>query len=159
MLTLALVCVGRMKAGAERDLATRYLDRARAGGRALGLAVELKEIAESKARRPADRKAEEAQAIRQAAGRARLLLLDETGASITSEAFATLLKGALDTSGPGLALVVGGADGLDATLYAEAAHAIAFGAMTWPHQLVRIMAAEQVYRSITILAGHPYHRA
>jgi 23S rRNA (pseudouridine1915-N3)-methyltransferase len=36
---------------------------------------------------------------------------------------------------------------------------IAFGAMTWPHQLARIMATEQIYRATTILAGHPYHRA
>ena len=56
------------------------------------------------------------------------------------------------------AIVIGGPDGLDGALRARG-QVIAFGAMTWPHQLVRIMAAEQIYRAMTILAGHPYHRA
>ena len=57
-----------------------------------------------------------------------------------------------------LVLALGGPDGFDPALRAQAAQVLAFGAMTWPHQLARIMAAEQIYRAITILAGHPYHR-
>jgi 23S rRNA (pseudouridine1915-N3)-methyltransferase len=56
------------------------------------------------------------------------------------------------------ALAIGGPDGLDPALKAEARALIAFGAMTWPHQLVRAMAAEQLYRALSILSGHPYHR-
>ena len=159
MVRVSLVCVGRLKAGPERDLATRYLDRARLAGRAMGLDIASREIDESRARRPADRRMEEAGAIRAAAGSdTHLIVLDETGDAVGSEAFAALLDGAR-TDGRGLALVIGGPDGLDPALRKMASLRIAFGAMTWPHQLVRIMASEQVYRAVTILAGHPYHRA
>ena len=63
-----------------------------------------------------------------------------------------------DAGTPALVLALGGPDGFDPALRAQAAQVLAFGAMTWPHQLARIMAAEQIYRAITILAGHPYHR-
>lgn len=159
MLSLVLVCVGRAKAGAERDIATRYLERAKLAGRGLGLTVDLREIPESKARRPADRKAEESQAIRIAAGDGAMFALDETGRSIGSEAFADIVRAALDGGAKSLALVVGGPDGLDPDLRDTATQVIALGAMTWPHQLVRILVAEQIYRAVTILTGHPYHRA
>ncbi len=159
MLTVSLVCVGRLKVGPERELAARYLDRARAAGRGMGLAVASHEIDESRARRPAERRVEEAVAVRAAIGPdTELIALDETGDAIGSEAFAALLERAR-SGGRDLALVVGGPDGLDPALRGAASRRIAFGAMTWPHQLVRIMASEQVYRAITILAGHPYHRA
>ncbi len=148
-----------MKAGAERDLAGRYLDRARLAGNPLGLAVELREIPESKARRPADRKIEEAEAIRAATAGAVLLAFDERGRSIDSETFAGLFRKALDGGEQALALVIGGPDGLDPALRDAARETIALGAMTWPHQLARILLAEQIYRAITILSGHPYHRA
>ena len=85
-------------------------------------------------------------------------MLDERGKSPTSEAFAEDVGKARDSGLPALALVIGGPDGLDAALR-NGATSIAFGAMTWPHQIVRIMAAEQIYRAITILTGHPYHRS
>lgn len=159
MLRLTLICVGKAKAGAERDLADRYLERARLAGRALGLAVDLKDIDESRARRPADRKADEAKALAAALSpETQVITLDETGRTLDSAAFAQLIGAARDGGLSSLALVIGGPDGLDQAFRQRAAHVIAFGAMTWPHQLVRIMAAEQVYRAVTILAGHPYHR-
>ena len=159
MLSVTLVCVGRLKAGAERDIAGRYLDRASLAGRALGFDVDLRELPESKARRPADRKAEEADALRTATADRIRIVFDETGRGISSETFAGLIRAALDTGGASLALIIGGPDGLDPTFRDEARHVLAFGQMTWPHQLVRIMLAEQIYRATTILAGHPYHRA
>ena len=159
MLALTLVCVGRARAGAERDLAARYLERATLAGRPLGLAVSLREVDESRARRPDDRKAEEARAIRAAIGSHAFIALDETGQAMDSVRFASLVGTTRDEGSAALAIVIGGPDGLDPGFRREAAHTIAFGAMTWPHQLVRIMAAEQLYRAVTILAGHPYHRA
>lgn len=155
-----LIAVGRMKAGPERELCARYLERAAASARGAGFTgVEAREIDESRARRPEDRKAEEAQAIRALVPiGARLILLDERGKSPTSEAFAADIARARDAGAPALALVIGGPDGLDPSLR-EGNSVVALGAMTWPHQLVRIMAAEQIYRAITILTGHPYHRA
>ena len=107
----------------------------------------------------ADGRAEEARALRAILPPgARLILLDERGKSVSSEAFAADMGRARDSGIPALVLAIGGPDGFDPALRAEAAQVLAFGAMTWPHQLVRIMSAEQLYRAITILAGHPYHR-
>ncbi len=159
MLRVSLVCVGHVKAGVERDLAARYLERARLAGRAVGLSLDLREIDESRARRPEDRKAEEARAIlARLEPRAVVVALDERGAAIDSAAFAGLVAATRDEGAEALAVVIGGPDGLDPAFKKTAAHIIAFGAMTWPHQLVRVMASEQLYRAVTILTGHPYHR-
>lgn len=160
MLRISLVCVGRAKAGAERDLAARYLERARLAGRSAGLCFELRELDESRARRADDRRVEEAKAISAViAPNSMMLALDEAGLTLGSETFAALIGAARDDGTPSLAIVIGGPDGLDAALLRSSHKTLAFGAMTWPHQLARIMTAEQLYRAVTILTGHPYHRA
>jgi 23S rRNA (pseudouridine1915-N3)-methyltransferase len=158
---LILACVGRLKSGPEREIALRYLARAAAGARAVGLTgVDMREFDESRGRRPEDRRAEEAKSLRSVipAG-ARLVLFDERGTPATSPEFAADIGRARDGGAPAYVLAIGGADGFDPDFRAEARMVIAFGAMTWPHQLARIMATEQIYRATTILAGHPYHRA
>jgi 23S rRNA (pseudouridine1915-N3)-methyltransferase len=156
---LVLVSVGRTKAGPECDLTERYLERATAAGRGLGLAFEHREIDQSRARRPQDRKLEEAKAIRPVLSDAtRLIACDQGGRSLTSAEFAADLGKSRDQGVPMVSLVLGGQDGLDPDLRAEADLVLAFGAMTWPHQLARTMAAEQIYRAVMILSGHPYHR-
>jgi 23S rRNA (pseudouridine1915-N3)-methyltransferase len=158
---LILGAVGRLKAGPERELATRYVDRARAACRSVGFTgLDVRELDEGRARRPEERKAEEARALAALTPPgARIVALDERGSIIASEAFANDLARARDAGAPAYALLIGGPDGLDPALRAQAALVLAFGAMTWPHQLVRVMASEQIYRAITILSGHPYHRA
>lgn len=160
-MKLILGAVGRLKAGPERELATRYIERTRAACRSVGLTgLDVRELDESRARRAEERKAEEARALAALApAGARLIALDERGANATSEAFAHDLARARDAGAPAYALLIGGPDGLDPALRAQANLVLGFGAMTWPHQLVRVMAAEQIYRAITILSGHPYHRA
>jgi 23S rRNA (pseudouridine1915-N3)-methyltransferase len=153
-----LICVGRLKAGAERDLSDRYLERTRAAGRALGLTLDVKELDEAAGRRAADRKAGEAALIEKLVAGGRLVAFDETGRALDSLGFAALLRAGLDDGLSSLSFVIGGPDGLDEAIRARASDVIAFGAMTWPHQLVRIMASEQIYRAVTILLGHPYHR-
>jgi 23S rRNA (pseudouridine1915-N3)-methyltransferase len=159
-MRVILTAIGRLKAGPERDLCARYMERAAASARAIGLTgVDLRELEEGRARRAEDRKVEEARAVRALIPPgARLILLDERGKNLTSEAFAQDLARARDAGSPGFVVAIGGPDGFDAELRAQAHLVAAFGAMTWPHQLVRIMAAEQIYRAITILSGHPYHR-
>ena len=149
-----------MKAGPERDICARYLERAQAASRGVGLTgVEMRETDESRARRPEDRKCEEARFLTaQIPAGARIIVLDERGKTLGSEAFAADIGAARDAGAPAYALLIGGPDGIDPELRAKASMVLAFGAMTWPHQLVRIMAAEQIYRAITILSGHPYHR-
>jgi 23S rRNA (pseudouridine1915-N3)-methyltransferase len=159
-MRLLLVSVGRSKPGPERDLTERYLDRAAAAGRSLGFtSIEQREVDESRVRRPQDRKREEAKAIRGLLGApARIIVCDESGRNLTSPEFAADLARSRDQAVPLLGLVIGGPDGLDPDFLAEADLVLGFGAMTWPHQLARSMAAEQIYRAVTILAGHPYHR-
>jgi 23S rRNA (pseudouridine1915-N3)-methyltransferase len=157
---LALVCVGKLKAGPERLLFDRYLKRLTEGARGAGLAgVDLREISESRARQPDARRAEEGAAILAAAPKGgALVLLDERGPSTTSEEWAADIGRARDASRPTYVLAIGGPDGLDPSLAAVAHRVLSFGQMTWPHQLVRVMAGEQLYRAMTILSGHPYHR-
>ncbi len=87
------------------------------------------------------------------------MALDERGEQLTSGEFASAVAAWRDAGTPTLAFLIGGADGLDPALLARASRTLAFGALTWPHQLVRALLAEQIYRAVTILAGHPYHRA
>jgi 23S rRNA (pseudouridine1915-N3)-methyltransferase len=159
-LKIILVAVGRLKSGPERDLCTRYIERAQALARGVGLTgVEAREIDESRARRPEDRKAEEARAILALLpDDARLVVLDERGRSLSSADFAADIGRLRDDGAAAYALVIGGPDGISEELRSKAHKVLAFGAMTWPHQMVRFMAAEQIYRATTILAGHPYHR-
>jgi 23S rRNA (pseudouridine1915-N3)-methyltransferase len=91
--------------------------------------------------------------------RAVTVILDERGESMNSASFAGRLQGWRTQDAPAVAFVIGAADGLAPGLREKADLAIAFGAATWPHQLVRIMLLEQIYRAVTILAGHPYHRS
>jgi 23S rRNA (pseudouridine1915-N3)-methyltransferase len=158
---LFLLGVGRLKAGPERELVARYAERCAASGRKLGFpAFEMREIDESRARRPEDRKAEEAGALEALlpAG-AKRICLDERGKTMASEAFAEKLGVWRDAGAPACAIVIGGPDGLDPDFREKADLTLAFGAMTWPHQIVRVLAAEQIFRAMTILSGHPYHRA
>ncbi|MCC6736780.1 MAG: 23S rRNA (pseudouridine(1915)-N(3))-methyltransferase RlmH [Bauldia sp.] len=159
-MRLLVAAVGRLKPDAERTLVERYADRAARAGAGLGLSFAIREVGESRAARAADRQREEAAALRGIvpAG-AVIFALDEGGDVLTSEAFAKRIARIRDDGTADLAFLIGGADGLHGDLVREARQTIAFGAMTWPHQLVRAMLAEQVYRAITILAGHPYHRA
>lgn len=155
-----IAAVGRMKAGADRDLLDRYLDRARKTGKGLGVSsVDMLELPESRAARPEDRKAEEATALLAAlSSRARLVVLDETGKTMTSPALSERLRGWMDEGAPEIAFAIGGADGHGPDMRARADVVLALGAMTWPHQIVRILIAEQIYRAFTIQSGHPYHR-
>ena len=159
-MRIALVCVGRLKAGPERELFQRYLSRLTESARSVGVAgVDLREIDQSRARRPEDRREAEAAAIIAAApANAMLIALDERGEARTSEEWAREIGQARDAAYPVYAVLIGGPDGLAASLRAKARRIVSFGTMTWPHQLVRVMASEQLYRAVAILSGHPYHR-
>lgn len=160
-MRVTLFAIGRLKAGPERDLSGRYIDRFAKAGGALGLDfARTIEIAESRAPTAEMRKREEAAALERSLPEgAALILFDERGNTPDSPAFAELIAGLRDQGHRDLMLAIGGADGLDPALHARAQAVISFGRMTWPHQLARIMAAEQLYRAVTILSRHPYHRA
>lgn len=160
-MQLIVFAVGRMKKGPERELTGRYVDRLEKVGPAVGLTWGgVTEIAESRADIARQRKSEEARpclALAEERGTA-LIALDETGKSLTSNDFATRLSDMRDQGTRRLVLAIGGPDGHASELLARADLKLSLGRMTWPHQMVRILLAEQLYRAVTILAGHPYHR-
>ncbi|WP_420407902.1 23S rRNA (pseudouridine(1915)-N(3))-methyltransferase RlmH [Hoeflea sp.] len=160
-MRVSLFAIGRLKAGPEKDLSARYLDRFAKSGSALGLDfARTIEVAESRASTAELRKREEAaQLERHLPEGAALILLDERGKTPDSQDFADTIARMRDDGRRDLLIAIGGPDGLDPALHARADAVICFGRMTWPHQLVRIMAAEQLYRAVTILSGHPYHRS
>ncbi len=156
-----LVCtIGRLKDGPERALVQRYLERANQIGRTMGVAsVEIREFAESRARSSQERKKEEAANLRSALPPNTILVcLDENGKSPDSVKFSRSIEHWRDSGTPALAFLIGGADGLEQELLQHSSLLMAFGAMTWPHQIVRVLLLEQIYRALTIIQGHPYHR-
>lgn len=156
---LGLLCVGRLKAGPERDLYARYAKRIEAM-RNFGFAgLDQKEVDESRAREARERVAKEGEALLAHLPRGAVLaVFDERGQGATSADFAGFLASERDRGTKSLWFAVGGPEGLDAAVRERARAAFSFGAMTLPHQLVRILAVEQIYRAMTILSGHPYHR-
>ncbi|EJN05543.1 23S rRNA (pseudouridine(1915)-N(3))-methyltransferase RlmH [Phyllobacterium sp. YR531] len=159
-MRISVFAVGRMKSGPERELADRYFDRLKKTGVPLGLEFSsVTEIVESRAQQPDLRKQEEsAQVLKALDSGGVLVLLDERGKTMPSEAFASSIERFRDDGKRQLLLAIGGPDGHDAALRERADLVLALGAMTWPHQIVRILVAEQLYRATTILSGHPYHR-
>jgi 23S rRNA (pseudouridine1915-N3)-methyltransferase len=152
-----VLAVGRLRTGPERALVDDYLSRYEKTGRGLGLT--LGGVVEVEDRKSGGQEGE-AQLLRKAVpDGAELWILDERGRQMTSPDFAEALAATRDTGRRDLALMIGGADGLDPALRSEAARAIAFGTMVWPHMLARVMLCEQLYRAATILSGGPYHRA
>lgn len=155
-----MAAVGRLKRGPETELAERYRKRAEQCGRALGLrSVDIIEIRESRANEAAKRMIEESIALANVIPPGSVtILLDERGESIDSSSLALRIGQWRGANRPAAAFVIGGADGLASSLRNKADFRLSFGVATWPHQLVRIMLLEQIYRATTILSGHPYHR-
>jgi 23S rRNA (pseudouridine1915-N3)-methyltransferase len=159
-MRLLIAAVGRLKQGPERELAERYRKRAEQAGARLGLReIEIIEIRESRADDPVRRMLEESIALATVIPeKAAVLVLDSEGENLDSAAFAAQLKLWREEARPATVCIIGGADGLAPSLLERADLRVAFGKMTWPHQIARILLLEQVYRAVTILSGHPYHR-
>jgi len=159
-MRVIVAAVGRLKGGGERALFEKYRDRCDAAGKRLGIAPILwQEIAESRAELAAKRRAEEGAALLKLVRSADVVIaLDEAGRMLTSPDFARLIAKLRDEGRKTTALLIGGADGLGRDVVDTAQFTLSFGAITLPHQLARIVLAEQLYRAATILSGHPYHR-
>ena len=152
-----IVAVGRLRAGPEHDLITDYLTRFDRTGRALALGPAT--VVEVEDKKGGGMQAEAGLIERAIPTGALVCILDERGKVMTSPDFATQLGDWRDNGRQDLAFVIGGADGIDPSFRARADAALSFGKMVWPHMLVRVMLAEQIYRAATILGGGPYHRA
>tara|TARA_R110002110_G_scaffold12704_8_gene60652 strand:- start:962 stop:1444 length:483 start_codon:yes stop_codon:yes gene_type:complete len=160
-MRIQICAVGRLKSGPEKVLLDDYMSRIEAAGRGIGItALGLAEVEEKRHFDDAKLMAREGELLLAAAAKgAALVALDERGRAETSEEFASRLGNWRDTGVADVAFLIGGANGLAPALRKNAVHLMAFGAMTWPHMLVRAMLAEQLYRAVTILSGHPYHRS
>ena len=155
-MRVQLCTVGRLRASPERDLISDYLDRFAKQGRALALGPASEIEVEDKKNLGMEA---EAQLLSRAIPSGALICtLDERGQVMSSPEFAAQLGKWRDSGRQDLAFVIGGADGIHPDLRAKADFSISFGRMVWPHMLVRVMLAEQLYRAATILAGGPYHR-
>jgi 23S rRNA (pseudouridine1915-N3)-methyltransferase len=148
-----LAAVGKAKPGPEQDLFRTY-------GSRLQPALQLREVEEKRPLTVPERKLREGEMLLAAvpAG-ATLVVLDERGRSLGSQDFAERLGRWRDDGIGDLAFVIGGADGHGDAIRARAGLLLSLGPMTWPHMLVRVLVAEQLWRAQAILSGHPYHRA
>lgn len=160
-MQVVLAAVGRLKDGGERDLYERYAGRFDALGRGMGMGpLKLKELPESRLATADLRKSDEADRLLKAAEPSEVrIVLDEHGKTLSSEAFAGWLRQKRDGGAKSLAILIGGPDGHGPAALDSATLRLSLGAMTLPHGLARVIVAEQLYRALTILAGHPYHRS
>lgn len=155
-MRILIAAVGRLRDGPEAALTADYVARAAAAGRQLGFrGVDLAEVEGKPA---GDQRAEASALYRATPDDARKVLLDERGAEWTSRQLAEKLARWRDDGLACATFWIGGADGASQSLKDQADEKLAFGRQTWPHRLVRVMIAEQIYRAVTILSGNPYHR-
>ena len=156
-MKVTICAVGRLRAGPEHELVQDYAKRFDRLGRSLGLGpVSVLEVEAKGASNPT---AEADLLIRAIPEAAFVCMLDERGRTLSSPQFAEKIADWRDAGHRHLAFVTGGADGLSDDLRGRADFELSFGAMVWPHMLVRVMLHEQLYRAASILAGTPYHRA
>jgi 23S rRNA (pseudouridine1915-N3)-methyltransferase len=160
-LRLHVSAIGKLKTGPEKMLANDYAGRIETFGRKAGVtALKISEWSESQNPNVNSRMEEEAKTLWSTVPQGAItFVLDERGKSHSSEEFANLIRKNADQGANDICFLIGGPDGHHATTRTKANHLIALGAMTWPHRLARIMLLEQIYRSLTIMVNHPYHRA
>ncbi len=151
-MRVVIAAVGRARAGPARHLFEHYVGR-------INWPITLREVEERRPLPPDRLRAREAELL--LAGLpdgARIVALDERGKALSSPGFAERLGRWRDDGVSDLGFVIGGAEGLDDGLRRRADLVLGLGRMTWPHLLVRVLIAEQLYSAQQILAGHPYHR-
>ncbi|MEQ1650119.1 MAG: 23S rRNA (pseudouridine(1915)-N(3))-methyltransferase RlmH [Hyphomicrobiaceae bacterium] len=160
-MLVTLAAVGKLKAGPDQELFQRYWDRLKAAGKSSGItSLRVVELPESRAQTIDERKADEAaRLLKSVTAEAFIVALDERGAAFTSPQFAASLGKWCGSGRKELALMIGGPDGHASSLIKRADVSVALGTMTLPHGLARVVLAEQIYRAVTILSGHPYHRS
>jgi 23S rRNA (pseudouridine1915-N3)-methyltransferase len=151
-MRVIIAAVGRLRDAPSQALFDAYIGR-------LNWSLSVREVELKRSMPPELARTEESRLLLAAIGdRAVIVALDEHGAQWTSAEFAGRIARWRDDGAAELAFAIGGADGHDPELLRRAAAIVAFGRMTWPHRLARVMLAEQLYRAQQIIAGHPYHR-
>ena len=146
-----IIAIGKMKSSPELDIAKKYIKRC-------SIPINIIELETKKTLLENQIKKAEADLILSKISNNDILIaLDETGTTFSSEKFSEKIK-TLTANGQNIYFVIGGAFGLDKSVKQRADIIISFGAMTFPHMLVRVMLCEQLYRVQTIMDNHPYHK-
>ena len=147
-----IAAVGRLRRSPLEDVFADYVRRLR-------WEVSLHEVDASRAPSPEARREQEADKLRRhlPAGGA-VVVLDERGEDLASDALAQRIARWQEQARVPISWIIGGPDGVAPSLVGSADLVLSFGRATWPHLMVRVMLAEQLYRAATILDGHPYHR-
>ena len=160
-MKIVIAAIGHLKTGPEKTLSAEYETRIQGLGRQAGISgLTTVDWAESRLGDAALRGAEEAKNLWSVVPQGTsVCVLDERGEALSSAAFAKFIENEAARGVKQLTFMIGGPDGHTADTRAKALKKISFGPMTWPHRLVRVMLLEQIYRSVTILVNHPYHRA
>lgn len=153
-MKITLIAVGRMKKGPERELVDDYVNRAKVLGRQLGVRDVLEIEVDGGGRQDAEGEA----LLAKIPDGGHVMLFDERGKDWASIDFSDRLNTLKDQGTPNLVFLIGGADGFTDTIKSDYADKIRLGSLTWPHKLVRVLAAEQIYRALSLMAGTPYHR-
>lgn len=154
-MRIHVIAVGAMKNTAERVLVDEFSERARKTGKQIG----IRDVREYEMTSGGGKSQEANRLLSQVPERAFVACLHEKGQCLESPEFARLIQRERDNGRGDFCFAIGGAAGHGAEILDRADKKIAFGVQTWPHRLVRVMLAEQVYRAMTILAGLPYHKA
>ncbi len=151
-MNITIVAVGHLKKSPEKELIDTYLKRC-------PWDIKITEVEEKRPIKGAERMAREADLILSAIPEgAYIIALDERGKEMRSASFAKKISDFQDQGVSSLVILIGGADGYDPKVKERANMLLSFGAMTWPHMMIRAMLSEQLYRASTILQGHPYHK-
>lgn len=160
-MRIAISAIGKLKDAEERAIVERYAQRLTGAGKSLGLGpIDIREYSESRASDASERKRDEAtRLLRDIGSGDAAVVLEPTGKSLTSEAFAAFLRTTRDGGAKSCVFLIGGPDGHGEAVLNAASLKLSLGALTLPHGLARVVLAEQLYRAATILSGHPYHRA
>jgi 23S rRNA (pseudouridine1915-N3)-methyltransferase len=158
---IVIAAIGHLKAGPEKILSAEYETRIQGLGRQAGITgLSIVDWTESRLSDAALRGSEEAKNLWSAVPQgAPVCVLDERGDALASAAFAKFIENEAQRGTKQLTFMIGGPDGHTSETRSKALKKISFGPMTWPHRMVRVMLLEQIYRSVTILVNHPYHRA
>ncbi len=159
-MRVVVAAVGRLKSGPEQELVARYAKRTQKSGKPVGItSLDLIEIPESRAGTADQRKDEEAETLlSKLDAKTHIFAFDERGKNGSSPEFARQVESVLDSGTGDIAFIIGGPDGLASSIREQAKQVVSFGKLTMPHQLVRVLVLEQIYRATTILTNHPYHR-
>ena len=160
-MQLSIIAIGQMRGADEMPLVEDFQRRIEASGRQLGISsLSFLELRAKRGLTGGEKKRSENALIADALARRNgpLIVLDEAGESLTSRAFTDQLQGWIERGDSDVTFVIGGADGLDDKIRARADMVLSFGPMTWPHMLARVLLCEQIWRSVSILTRHPYHR-